>query len=153
MLHIQFSENVSFSGAIGQRAVLIRQYTVKQCRGCEFEPHLEQFCASMCRMELILLVLVERYSPVAGFCSCALITWWKSVRWLRPSCDLFEHDSCSCLCVFYKGSPGWIFTPSPQFKWSCSRVLILIDRPLWMCLYVCASNLLLSQFSVSRINE
>lgn len=29
------------SGAIGQRAVLIGQYA-EQCRGCEFEPHLEQ---------------------------------------------------------------------------------------------------------------
>ncbi len=27
---------------IGQRAVLIRQYAAEQCRGCEFEPHLEQ---------------------------------------------------------------------------------------------------------------
>ena len=33
---------LSSSGAICQLAVLIRQYAAEQCRGCEFEPHLEQ---------------------------------------------------------------------------------------------------------------
>ena len=32
---------IGSSGAIGQRTVLIDS-TIEQCRGCEFEPHLEQ---------------------------------------------------------------------------------------------------------------
>ena len=75
------------SGAIGQRAVLIQQYPAEQCRGCEFEPHLEQTLSSL--------------NNEAQFC-CWPQSSVLSQNVIMVKCDLYfalyvTHDVLMCL--------------------------------------------------------